>query len=218
MHKNLLFIIVIALFASGCSLFAPGAKKLNRRALKKHSQYDVVIVPGIPFNEPTWDGPLMLRMIWAVHLYKKGYAKNIMMSGAAVYTPYYEAEIMKQFAVAMGVPPEHVIVEKKAEHSTENVWYGYLLAKKLGFKTIAVASDPFQSKLLYRFVKRRTKGVEMMPAIFDSTRAYSHDAPVIEFKHLRLDSTFIPLPNRESKWKRLRGTWGKNINYKDTLY
>lgn len=57
-----------------------------------------------------------------------------------------------------------------------------------------------------------------MPAIFDSTRAYSHDAPVIEFKHLRLDSTFIPLPNRESKWKRLRGTWGKNINYKDTLY
>jgi hypothetical protein len=218
MHKKLIFLLLVTLFLSNCSLFAPGPKKLNRRALKKHAQYDVVIVPGIPFHEPTWDGPLMLRMIWAVHLYKRGYTKNIMMSGSAVYTPYYEAEIMKQYAVAMGVPAEHVFVEKKAEHSTENVWYGWLLAKKLGFKTIAVASDPFQSKLLYRFVKKRTKGVEMFPALFDSTRTYSHEAPPIEYKHLKLDSTFVPLPVRESKWKRLRGTWGKNINFKDTIY
>lgn len=219
MHKKLIFVVICALLLSNCALFTPSAKKFNERALKKHAQYDVIIVPGFPFNEEPWDGPTMMRMIWAVHLYKKGYTKNIIMSGGAVYTPYVEAEIMKQYAVAMGVPAEHVFVEKKAFHSTENVWYSYLLAKKLGFKTMAVASDPFQTKLLYRFVKRRTKGVEMLPALTDSTRLYSHEAPVIEFKHLRLDTaTFIPLPNKESKWKRLRGTWGKNINYKDTVY
>lgn len=218
MHKKLIFFLIAALFLSNCSLFVPSASKLNKRSLKKHPQYDAIIVPGFPFNEEPWDGPTMMRMIWAVHLYKKGYAKNIIMSGAAVYTPYVEAEIMKQYAVAMGVPSEHVFIENKALHSTENIWYGYLLAKKIGFKTIAVASDPFQTKLLYRFVKKRTKGVQMLPALTDSTRIYSHLSPVIEYKHLKLDSTFVPLPQRESKWKRLRGTWGKNINYKDTVY
>jgi uncharacterized SAM-binding protein YcdF (DUF218 family) len=218
MHKKFIFFLAIIVFLSNCALFTPSAKKLNSRALKKHSQYDVIIVPGIPFNEGPWDGPMMMRMIWAVHLYKKGYTRNIIMSGAAVYTPYVEAEIMKQYAIAMGVPPEHIFVEKKALHSTENVWYGYLLAKKLGFKNIAIATDFFQSKLLYRFVKKRTKGVEMLPALMDSTRLYSHESPIIEYKHLKIDSGFVPLPKRESKWQRLRGTWGKNINFKDTIY
>ena len=141
------------------------------------------------------------------------------MSGAAVYSPYVEAEIMKQYAVALGVPADHVFVEGKAEHSTENVWYGFLLAKKLGFKTIALCSDPFQTRLLHRFGKRRTKGLEYLPTLFDTLRTLSHDTPEIDYKQLRLDTlTFKPLPSRESKWKRLRGTWGKNINYKDTVY
>jgi uncharacterized SAM-binding protein YcdF (DUF218 family) len=150
-------------------------------------------------------------------LYKRGYTKNIIMSGAAVGTPYVEAEVMKQYAVALGVPPEHIFIENKAEHSTENVWYGYLLAKKLGFKTIALATDKFQNNLLYRFVKRRTPEVQFLPTIFDTLRTLSHATPQIEFKHLRLND-FIPLAERESKWKRLRGTQGKNINFKDTVY
>ena len=217
MCKRLILLFAAALFFSNCSLFVPGAKKLNRRSLKKHSQYDVVIVPGVPFTESEWSGPMMFRMIWAVHLYKKGYAKNLMMSGGAVYTPYVEAEIMKQYAIAMGVPAEHIIVESKAEHSTENVWYGYLLAKKLRFKTIALASDPFQSRLLYRFIRKRTKGVELLPALTDSTRMYDHASPKIDYRHLKVEN-FIPITERESKWKRWRGTQGKNINYKDTIY
>jgi uncharacterized SAM-binding protein YcdF (DUF218 family) len=217
MHKKLIFLLFIILVLTNCSLFVPGAKKLNKRALKKHTQYDAIIVPGVPFNEPKWDGPMMLRMLWAVHLYKRGYAKNIIMSGGAVYTPYVEAKIMKQYAVAMGVPEEHVFVEGKAEHSTENVWYSYLFAKQKGFKTIAVATDLFQTKLLYRFVKKRTKGVELMPAIFDTTRTYSHEALPIDYKLLKIEN-FIPITERESKWTRLRGTRGKNINFKDTIY
>ena len=217
MHKKLIFFLLIALFLANCSLFVPGAKKLNKRALKKHSQYDVAIVPGVPFNEPKWDGPMMFRLIWAVHLYKRGYVKNLIMSGGAVYTPYVEAEIMKQYAIAMGVPSENIFIESKAEHSTENIWYGYLLAKQKGFKTIALASDPFQARLLYRFVKKRTNGVGIFPALMDTTRTYSHEAPPIEYKHLKLEN-FIPITERESKWRRLKGTQGKNINFKDTIY
>jgi hypothetical protein len=217
MHKKLIFVLVLSFILSDCSLFVPSAKKLNRRSLKKHPQYDVIIVPGVPFKEPHWEGPMMLRMIWAVHLYKRGYTRNIIMSGGAVYTPFVEAEIMKQYAVAMGVPGEHIFVESKAEHSTENVWHSYLLAKKLGFKSMALATDKFQNNLLYRFVKRRTPGVEFLPAIFDTTRIYPHVEPVIEYKHLKLQN-FVPITERQSKWQRLRGTQGKLINFKDTVY
>ncbi len=217
MHKKLIFLLILSVLFSNCSLFAPGPKKLNRRSLKKHPQYDIAIVPGVPFKEPEWDGAMMFRMIWAVHLYKRGYVKNLMMSGGAVYTPYVEAEIMKQYAIAMGVPAENIFIESRAEHSTENVWYGYLLAKQKGFKSIALASDPFQSKLLYRFVKKRTKGMGILPAIMDTTRTYSHKAPSIEYKHLKIEN-FIPITERQSFRKRMRGTQGRNINYKDTIY
>lgn len=216
MHKRLIAgsLFSILLF-SYCSLFTPSASKMYKRSLKKHPQYDAVIVPGVPFNEPQWDKPMLMRVIWAVHLYKRGLTKNIIMSGSAVYTPYVEAKIMKQYAVALGVPEEHVLVEDKAEHSTENVWYGYKLAKSKGFNSIALSSDIFQTKLLYRFCKKRTKGIEFLPSMFDTLRTLSHDTPPIEFKHLKLD-TFVALPNRESKWQRFRGTQGKHINFKDT--
>jgi uncharacterized SAM-binding protein YcdF (DUF218 family) len=217
MRKKLILVFVIILTLSNCSLFVPGASKLYKRSLKKHPQYDVIIVPGFPFTEPQQEMQSLLRVVWSVHLYKRGIAKNIIYSGAAVYTPYVEGKIMKQYAVALGVPEEHVFVEDRAEHSTENVWYSYLLAKKNKFKTIALASDPFQTRLLYRFIKKRTKGVEFLPAIFDTLRTLPHEMPAIDYKPLKIEN-FVPITERQSKWKRWRGTQGKNINFKDTIY
>lgn len=190
---------------------------MTRRALAAHKQFDAVIVPGIQFVEPAWDKVLQMRLIWAKHLYDRGLTKNIIVSGNSVYTPYVEAKIMKQYLVAMGVPEANVYTECKAEHSTENVWYGNLLAKKEGFKSVAVASDPFQSKMLHRFVKVRTKGVYFLPVIFDTLRRLPHDTPVIAHEDLKLKD-FIPITERESKWKRFKGTMGKNIDYEKTEY
>jgi len=187
---------------------------MTRRALKAHKQYDAIIVPGIQFKEPAWDQVLQLRLIWAKHLYDRGIAKNIITSGSSVYTPYVEAQIMAEYLVAMGVPRRHIIIEDKAEHSTENVWYGYKLAKRRGFRSIAVCSDPFQSKLLYRFAKKRTnREVYFLPAIFDTLKGLPHDTPVINYKELKL-AEFVPITERHSKWKRFMGTMGRNIDYK----
>lgn len=217
MHKKLIAGSLVTVFLfSYCSLFTPSASKMYKRSLKKHPQYDAVIVPGVPFKEPEWDKPMFMRVAWAAHLYKRGLIKNIIMSGSAVYTPYVEAKIMKQYAIALGVPEQNIFIEDRAEHSTENVWYGYKLAKSKGFTSIALASDIFQTKLLYRFGKKRTKDLGYLPVIFDTLKTLSHATPPIEYKHLKLDSTFIALPDRESKWQRLRGTQGKHIDFKDT--
>jgi uncharacterized SAM-binding protein YcdF (DUF218 family) len=212
---SIFLLIALILVNSGCLIFKPSPEKMTRRALKAHKQYDAIIVPGIQFVEPAWDRVLQMRLIWAKHLYDRGIAKNIITSGSSVYTPYVEAAVMAEYLVAMGVPRENVFIEDKAEHSTENLWYGYKLAKKKGFKSIALSSDPFQSKMLYRFAKRRThKEVKFLPVIIDTLRNLSHDEPKIDYKTLKL-MEFTPITEKYSKWKRFKGTMGLNIKYKE---
>lgn len=217
MRRCVIFVllIVICLFQVSCFLFKPSASKMTKRAFKAHKQYDAVIVPGIQFVEPAWDKVLQLRLIWAKHLFDKGITKNIITSGTSVYTPYVEAQVMAEYLVAMGVPRENILIEDKAEHSTENLWYGYKLAKKKGFKAIALCSDPFQSKMLYRFAKRRTKKeVQFLPAIFDTLRTLPHDTPSINYRSLKVEG-FVPITHKYSKWQRFKGTMGRNINFRE---
>jgi len=110
--------------------------------------FDVIIVPGVPFKNGNWDSVMKARVLWSYILYKDGYTKNIIYSGSAVYSPYYEGIIMGLYAEQLGIPKSHIFYETKANHSTENVYYSYLLAQQEGFKSIALASDPFQSSLL----------------------------------------------------------------------
>ena len=94
------------------------------------------------------------RVYWSKYLYDKGITKNVIYSGSAVYTPYVEGKIMALYAIALGIPEENVFSETMAEHSTENVYYSYKLARKLGFERIALATDQFQAKMLKRFTKK----------------------------------------------------------------
>lgn len=195
-------------------LFQPSAKKLTNRALSANQQYDVVIVPGVPFMEPKWDRTMQMRVIWAIHLYKKGIAKKIIMSGSSVYSPYVEAQIMKLYAIGLGVPADDIIIEDKAQHSTENIWYGYKLAKLLGYHKIALSTDPFQTRMTYRFGKRRLKDLKYLPVLFDTLKTLSHLDPAISYQEYKIEN-FIPITETQSFWYRFKGTMGKHINFKE---
>ncbi len=152
------------------------------------------------------------RVYWSYYLYKKGIAKNVIYSGSAVYSPYVEAKIMALYGEALGIAPENIFVESKAEHSTENIYYSYQLAKKNGFIKVALASDPFQSKLLHSFSKRHTPSIKMIPMVFDTLIAISKNDPVIDSKKAFVPN-FISITRRESFWERLKGTQGKKIKF-----
>jgi uncharacterized SAM-binding protein YcdF (DUF218 family) len=122
---------------------------------------------------------------------------------------------MAMYAIAIGVPKEHVFTETKAEHSTENLYYVYLKAKKLGFTHIALATDPYQAKQLKRFAKVKiSKDVGIIPIVFDTLRAMRPNMinPQIDYSKA-YNKDFVPLSKRQSSWKRFRGTMGKNIDH-----
>lgn len=210
--------MVLSLFIilSACAYSSKSTKRILQEL--QEAKYDIVVVPGVPFDtaEGKWSRTMKARVYWSKYLYDKGITKNVMYSGSSVYTPYYEGEIMAMYAEAIGIPKEHIYTETKAEHSTENIYYSYQKAKKLGFKRIALASDPFQTKMLTQFTYTKVSpDVAFLPIVFDTLKAMEPqmtDPPIDYEKAYNKD--FVALTKRESFWERLQGTMGNKV---DTL-
>jgi uncharacterized SAM-binding protein YcdF (DUF218 family) len=213
MHSNtikktlfLLSVLLLSAIFYSCSYSSKAAKKLFNQA--KAKGYDIVVVPGVPFENGKWSATMKGRVYWAKYLYDNGITKNIMFSGSSVYSPYYEGMIMALYAEALGVPKENIFYETEAEHSTENMYYSYHLAKKLGFTKIALASDVFQTKSLRSFARKRiSRDVGMIPMLLDTLKIQQPSMidPAIDF---------ISIKKREGFFKRLKGTMGYNIKKK----
>jgi hypothetical protein len=137
-----------------------------------------------------------------------------MYSGSAVYSPYCEAKIMALYAEKLGMRKENIFTETRAEHSTENIYYSYKKARKLGFHRIALASDPFQTKMLRSFIRKKMKAeIGLIPMVTDTLKAIESTMtnPRIDYSKAFVDH-FTALPDRENFLKRLRGTQGLDID------
>ena len=188
--------------------------RLWNKIIEQGQTFDAVIVPGVPFENGQWSDIMKARVLWSVFLFEKGITRNIIYSGSAVYSPYYEAKIMGLYAQKLGIPQEHIFYDTLAEHSTENVFYAYEVAKKEGFKTIALATDPFQSFLLKRFTRKRFRSpISHIPIVYDSI-SMNIKTPEIDSSAALL-TPFSPLIERENFWKRSKGTRGKFIPWEN---
>lgn len=124
--------------------------------LKKIDQpYDAIIVPGYPFRPNGKMNPIYkVRLFWAYHMYKNGKTKNIIVSGSAVHTPYVEGKVYALYLMELGINPDDIIIEDRAEHSLENVFYSMEIAKAHGFDKVAVVSDKAHSFMIKYLAKK----------------------------------------------------------------
>jgi uncharacterized SAM-binding protein YcdF (DUF218 family) len=206
-----LLLLLAAIIA--CSVPRKGARKAYLRAAGI-IPFDAVIIPGIPYNGQGWDSVMKSRVLWSYILYRNGYVKNVIYSGSAVYTPYYEAKVMALYGQALGIPRKNIYCDTVAKHSTENVYYSYLLAKKKGFKSIALATDPFQSFMLRGFTRKRFGSpIYHIPFMVDSLAAYNGLNPVIDASSAKV-ANWESIKERQGFGARMRGTLGKSINWK----
>ncbi|MFO7844586.1 MAG: YdcF family protein [Bacteroidales bacterium] len=203
-----------------CIFFLTNFNQLNAKTPEiknKETTYDVIIVPGVPFNDDFWTDVLLGRIYWSHYLYENGITKNIIYSGSAVYTPYIESEIMAMYGRQLGIPKSVIFTETKAEHSVENVYYSYNLAREMGFKKIALATDPFQSRMVKRPSKRMNVDIDFIPFTVKMLDTLNMD----DLKNIIIDSQnayvkdFVSLEDRKNFFQRLKGTLGRNIDLKD---
>ncbi|UII34801.1 YdcF family protein [Fulvivirga ulvae] len=203
LHLVVLIVIVILFF------YLRKATKDEYNDAVAQAPYDAIIVPGYPY-EDQWHDIMKTRIYWSKYLWEQGYVKHIIYSGSAVYSPYIESLIMKQYAIKLGVPESMIFAETKAEHSTENLFYSYKLASAKGFKKIALATDPVQSFLLQQYAEDKHFKMKYLPIQYTVLKqmdlADVKIDPEVALKH-----NFKALPERESFWQRFRGTLGGNI-------
>jgi len=209
MRNTIALFLLIAL--PSCVFFGPSEQALYKKAVS-NKPYDVIIVPGIPYDSTgNWDLTMKGRMYWSKHLIEKGIAKNVIYSGSAVYSPYIESEIMAMYGEKIGIPKTCIFSEKNAEHSTENIYYSYYMAKRLGFDKIAVATDPFQARMLRSYPSKMKVKMDFIPFVLDTLRTIQKE----DYIRINADSIklreFISIVDRETRFKRIWGTMGKNI-------
>lgn len=206
------FFFFLLLFSS-CGVFAPSSRQTVENSLQS-APFDAIIVPGVPYNGEELSETMRIRLGWAKYLYDNGFTKNIIYSGSAVYSPYVEAKVMALYGESMGIPKENIFIEDKAEHSTENVYYSYQIAKEHGFKKLALATDPFQTNSLRSYIKKFELPVELIPVIYDTLKTLDSIKVKIDASTAKIND-FISIKERESFFKRFRGTMGKNVVWKE---
>ncbi|MFN3402699.1 MAG: YdcF family protein [Cytophagaceae bacterium] len=213
MNHKCLYLICSVLLLSGCSVYYDKFYTDPEKCFKVSCNhcYDAVIIPGFPHQKGGWSRTVQERVHWAVYLYKNGIAKNLIFSGAAVYTPYVEARIMAMYAEQLGVSKEHILIEEQAEHSTENLYFSYVMAQKNGLNKIALASHPAQSSFLKSFPKKfKLKDLDFIPIVNDTLIKLELNEPIIE-EEKALVPNFVSLVERENVVKRLFGTRGNKV-------
>ncbi|WP_018630912.1 YdcF family protein [Niabella aurantiaca] len=199
----------------GCVSYRKRPTRLYEKVLSKKMTFDAGIVPGVPFKDGKWDTVMKGRVIWATQLYKQGIIRNIIFSGGAVYSPYYEARIMGLYAQQLGVDAAHIFYETRAEHSTENVFYSYQIARRQGFKSVALITDPFQSSMMKRFTRRKFgTPVVHIPFMVDTLKKYNDIDPVIDPSPAYVQP-FRSILEREGFFRRFRGTLGAFIPWEN---
>jgi len=207
--KSVYVILVSFAILTSCSFSKNKTQQYFEEAQKK-APYDVIIVPGVPHNGISWSSIMNIRVSWANYLFKQGITKNIIFSGGAVYTKFSEAKVMAEYGKALGIPKENIFTDTNAEHSTENVYYSFLIAKKNGFKKIGLATDPFQAKSLRGMIHKLDLPIDLIPIVFDTLSKIERKEPNISFD-VAIEDSFVSIKERESFFTRLKGTSGRNI-------
>lgn len=208
--KKIAILAVLGILLTAC-VSQSAERSFERYAI--HQPYDAIIVPGVPFDGTTWSEVMKMRVHWAVYLYQQKYTKTIIFSGSSVYSPYVEAKIMALYAEKLGVPQEHIYTEEKAEHSSENLYYSYKVARENQLAKVALATDPFQGSFLRGFAhKIKLDSLGFLPIVFDKLKTIDLYTPEIDPSSAYVED-FESVVERENAFVRFQGTMGKHIKF-----
>lgn len=200
-----LFLCLIVILSSDSAMAGDHLSKVTE-------PYDAIIVPGYPFRPNGKMNPMYkIRLYWAYHMYKEGKTKNIIVSGSAVHTPYVEGRVYALYLIELGIDPDDIIIEERAEHSLENVFYSMEIAKEHGFEKVAVVSDKAHSFMIKYLANKFDHEIEadFIPARWRYViRKYWNRFDLNIDYSKAYQPGFVPLAYKKTESQRKLGTSG----------
>lgn len=113
------------------------------------------------------------RVKYAVELYEKGFAKDIVFSSGYAFI-YKEPLVMKALAVSLGIPEDAVILEDKARNTYENVKFTSEILKGNGWKKILLISSPYHMRRVMLVFGKIAKDINVVYSPVSESSFYSH--------------------------------------------
>lgn len=106
------------------------------------TKHDAVIVLGCPNDADGKPSACQnARADLATKVAAAGLGDTFITTGAAVQNAWVEAETLRDLLVARGVAGERVIVEPKAEHTDENIYFSSRIMQARGFANAIVVTE-----------------------------------------------------------------------------
>ncbi len=139
------------------------------------------------------------RLLQGLKLYKKGYAKKMLISGgdgSLLKSIGKEAEIIKMYLNDIGLDNDHILIESESKNTYENAKYSAQLLKNDSASKILLITSAYHMKRALACFKKQGIDADYYPAErYSGKRKYTFD-------HL-----FIPDLNAIEKWDRLIHEW-----------
>ena len=105
-------------------------------------RYDVIVVLGARVAAGGRASPAMARRVRrGVALFHEGAAPRLLLSGGAVTGPEAEAAVMRELALAAGVPAERLLLEDRSRTTWENARFSARLMAEEGLEGALLVSD-----------------------------------------------------------------------------
>lgn len=113
------------------------------------------------------------RVKQAVDLYHQGAATSIVFSSGYTFA-FQEAQLMRELAVAHGVPASAIILETKAKNTFENVTFVKPILEEHGWRSILLVSTPYHMRRAVWTFRKATPSVTVIPTPVPSSQFYAH--------------------------------------------
>lgn len=113
------------------------------------------------------------RVQYAVELYERGFAKNLIFSSGYKYI-FEEPSLMKMLAVSLGVPSEAIILEDKAINTYENITRVKGILKEKNWRSILLVSSPYHMRRLWLVARKSMPEIKVSYTPIIDSHFYSH--------------------------------------------
>jgi len=113
------------------------------------------------------------RVEKAVSLYKFNHASRILLSGRHTHRitfipPRTEAQAMREYAINLGVKPEHIYLEENSMDTLGNAYFSKQFFLKYNWKSIIIITSNFhlaRTQYLFKKVYGREFNFEIIPSL-----------------------------------------------------
>jgi uncharacterized SAM-binding protein YcdF (DUF218 family) len=139
--RKILVIVLAAVLAATIDAAFVYRNIPNRNTDLTH--FDTLIVLGNPAEADGTPSPEQReRTLEGVREYKAGVAPHLIFTGGAAHNRFVEADVMRDLAVAEGVPAGDITVEDQAQNTIQNIYYSERIMEAHKWKSAEIVSSP----------------------------------------------------------------------------